>query len=118
MTGAPSWVTAFPIILIYCVAVVLVWIWFYLFISFAFWPRPYPSVLFPHRDGRSMHLDGIARALRGRDATQARDKSYALHGVLRAFSNIPGAPLLELNADSQRSLGETYRELFTALIKL
>jgi len=110
VTGAPSWVIAFPIILIYCVAVVLVWIWFYLFISFAFGPRPYPSLLFPHRDGRSMHLDGIARALR-RDATQARDKSYALHGVLRAFGNIPAHPasssMLTVSGPSARRTGSS-----------
>lgn len=55
-------------------------------------------------------LDAIQAALRERKSSEARDKSYALYGILRVHSASLSAP------DYSHSVGETYRKLVLDLV--
>ncbi|KAF6842511.1 heterokaryon incompatibility protein [Colletotrichum musicola] len=58
-----------------------------------------------------MPLAGLVRALRERRATVAKDKAFALHGVLH------GLNISHSKADYDMSLGEVYRRLFLDLLR-
>ncbi|KAF6816139.1 heterokaryon incompatibility [Colletotrichum plurivorum] len=58
-----------------------------------------------------MPLAGLVRALRERRATVAKDKAFALHGVLH------GLNISHTKADYDMSLGEVYRRLFLDLLR-
>ncbi|KAK1777134.1 hypothetical protein QBC45DRAFT_470387 [Copromyces sp. CBS 386.78] len=56
-------------------------------------------------------LVAVVRALRERVATQARDKSFAMMGILERLGILPKP------ADHKKSLGHVYHELFVQLLR-
>lgn len=131
-TGSPSSIIAAPIVLIIVLFYFLAFYGLALtvlvarihWIQHAGWPNR------PARPGGGTRpLLSVARALRYRKATNARDKSFALHGILGILSGrqakggpvMPGfgdGPATWLRADYSKSVSEVYRELFMNLVRL
>lgn len=63
-----------------------------------------------YETGKLISLVGILQALRERRATNAKDKSFAMHGVMQNLDLVLSKP------DYGKSLGLVYQELFTDLV--
>jgi len=65
----------------------------------------------PEKDATAVQISGIVRALRQRDATEPRDRSYATHGSLARLGVVLSS------VDYGKSLGRVYQDLFTDMLR-
>lgn len=70
------------------------------------------KILSPHdKTQPDIKVEGIARAIQHRRATEARDKSYAIYGILKSLTARPFS-----TARYDKPLSTVYRELFSDLL--